>query len=46
MAGRRTIARTRWEQAEADLAAARDSAAASHHEWCCFQSQQAGEKAR
>jgi len=32
-------------QAERDLLAARDSAAASHHEWAAFQSQQGGEKA-
>lgn len=36
----------RWlAQARADLAAARDSRAAGHHEWACFQAQQAGEKA-
>jgi len=45
MAGRKTLATTWLEQAEADLAAARDSAATGHHEWSCFQSQQAGEKA-
>ena len=33
------------KQAEADLAAARDSAAAGHHEWAAFQAQQAAEKA-
>ena len=33
------------EQAEHDLAAARDSLAAGHFEWVCFQSQQAAEKA-
>lgn len=33
------------KQAEADLAAAVDSAAASHHEWAAFQAQQCGEKA-
>jgi HEPN domain-containing protein len=32
-------------QAEADLAAARDSAAGNHHEWAAFQAQQCGEKA-
>lgn len=32
-------------QAEADLYAARDSLAAAHHEWACFQAQQSGEKA-
>ncbi len=36
----------RWlRQARADLDAARDSLAAGHHEWACFQSQQAAEKA-
>lgn len=45
MAGRSTIARTWWEQAEADLEAACDSAEAGHHEWSCFQAQQAAEKA-
>lgn len=34
-----------WKQAQADLAAARDSAAQEHFEWACFQSQQAAEKA-
>ena len=33
------------EQARHDLAAAQDSHAAGHHEWACFQSQQAAEKA-
>ena len=37
--------RTWLDQACADLAAAEDSAAAGHHEWACFQAQQAGEKA-
>jgi HEPN domain-containing protein len=32
-------------QAEADLAAAGDSATADHHEWAAFQAQQRGEKA-
>jgi len=32
-------------QAEADLTAARDSAAAGHHEWAAFQAQQSAEKA-
>ena len=32
-------------QAERDLAAAADSAAAGHHEWAAFQSQQSAEKA-
>jgi len=32
-------------QAEADLAAARDSLAAEHFEWACFAAQQAAEKA-
>ena len=37
---------TRWfEQAKDDLAAARSSQAAGHHEWACFQAQQAAEKA-
>ncbi|MCX8070873.1 MAG: HEPN domain-containing protein [Candidatus Binatia bacterium] len=45
MTGRAEIARTWLEQAEADLAAAQDSAAARHYEWACFQAQQAGEKA-
>ena len=36
----------RWfEQARDDLSAARDSKNAGHHEWACFQAQQAGEKA-
>jgi HEPN domain-containing protein len=35
----------RWfEQARRDLAAARDSVAAGHCEWACFQAQQAAEK--
>lgn len=38
-------ARAWLEQAEADLRAAEDSAAAGHPEWSCFQAQQAGEKA-
>ena len=45
MAGRDVVARTWLEQARADLAAAEDSAATGHHEWACFQAQQAGEKA-
>jgi len=45
MAGRSTVARTWLQQAEADLAAAESSASAGHHEWACFQAQQAGEKA-
>ena len=45
MAGRDVVARTWYDQARADLAAAVDSAAAGHHEWACFQAQQAGEKA-
>jgi HEPN domain-containing protein len=32
-------------QAELDLAAARDSLSAGHHEWACFAAQQAAEKA-
>ena len=43
--GRKALAGTWFEQAEADLRAAEDSAAAEHHEWSCFQCQQAGEKA-
>lgn len=36
----------RWfEQARDDLAAARASTNAGHHEWACFQAQQAAEKA-
>ncbi len=36
----------RWlRQARADLAAAKDSMATGHHEWACFQAQQAAEKA-
>lgn len=43
-ANRREAAR--WlEQATLDLQAARDSAQRAHHEWACFQAQQAGEKA-
>ncbi len=35
----------RWlRQAEKDLESARDSSKAGHHEWACFQSQQAAEK--
>jgi HEPN domain-containing protein len=45
VAGRSVLARTWFEQAEADLRAAEDSAAAGHHEWSCFQTQQAAEKA-
>lgn len=45
MAGRDVVAKTWYDQARADLAAAVDSAAAGHHEWACFQAQQAGEKA-
>lgn len=33
------------KQAERDLKAARDSAAAGNHEWTAFQAQQSGEKA-
>ena len=36
----------RWfTQARRDLKAARDSAEAGNYEWCCFQAQQAAEKA-
>ena len=45
MPGRDAPARTWFDQARADLAAAEDSAATRHHEWACFQAQQAGEKA-
>ena len=45
MAGRDVLARVWFDQARADLAAAEDSAATGHHEWACFQAQQAGEKA-
>lgn len=45
MTGRDLLARTWYDQARADLAAAVDSTAAGHHEWACFQAQQAGEKA-
>ncbi len=45
MAGRDLLARTWCDQARADIAAAVDSTAAGHHEWACFQAQQAGEKA-
>ncbi len=45
MAGRDVLARTWFEQAQADLRAAEDSTATKHHEWACFQAQQAGEKA-
>lgn len=41
----RKIARKWIRQAEADLKAARDSFEAGNYEWCCFQSQQSGEKA-
>lgn len=34
-----------FKQAEEDLKAAEDSAAAGHHEWAAFQSQQSAEKA-
>jgi len=45
MAGRVRTARTWFEQAEADLRAADDSTSSGHYEWCCYQCQQAGEKA-
>ena len=45
MAGIPAYARAWFEQAEADLRAAELSAAGGAHEWACFQSQQAGEKA-
>ncbi len=36
----------KWlKQGEADYKAARDSLKAEHYEWCCFQAQQAAEKA-
>ena len=34
-----------FKQAEADLQAAKDSAASAHHEWAAFQAQQCAEKA-
>jgi HEPN domain-containing protein len=34
-----------FRQAQLDLAAARDAAAAGHYEWACFAAQQAAEKA-
>jgi len=37
---------SKWlRQALSDLAAARDSLNANHHEWSCFQAQQSAEKA-
>jgi len=45
VAGRDVLARTWFDQARADLAAAEDSAVTGHYEWACFQAQQAGEKA-
>jgi len=45
VAGRSVLARTWFQQAQADLGAAEDSATARHYEWACFQAQQAGEKA-
>ena len=45
MAGRDVLAQTWYDQARADLAAAEDSSTAGHHEWACFQAQQAGERA-
>ena len=45
MPGRDVLAATWYDQARADLAAAEDSTATGHHEWACFQAQQAGEKA-
>ena len=45
MADRQVLMRTWLDQACADLAAAADSASAGHHEWACFQAQQAGEQA-
>lgn len=33
------------KQAYSDLQAAEDSAGSDHHEWACFQAQQAAEKA-
>jgi HEPN domain-containing protein len=41
MGGRSALTRTWLEQAQADLRAAEDSAAVGHHEWSCFQAQQA-----
>ena len=45
MVGRDVLAQTWYDQARADLAAGEDSTATGHHEWACFQAQQAGEKA-
>ena len=45
MAGRDVLAQTWYEQARADLAAAKASSSAGHYEWACFQAQQSGEKA-
>jgi HEPN domain-containing protein len=41
----RTEAERWYGQARFDVEAARASTAAGHHEWACFQAQQAGEKA-
>ena len=43
---RNVVEAQRWlDQAQADLAAARDAMKDEHFEWACFQSQQAAEKA-
>ena len=44
MDNNRTEAERWYSQARFDLEAARASAAAGHHEWACFQAQQAAEK--
>ena len=44
--GKNEVEFARWfEQARDDLEAARGSRSAGHHEWACFQAQQAAEKA-
>jgi HEPN domain-containing protein len=45
MADAPAIARTWFEEAEADLRAAEVSLAGAAYNWACFQAQQAGEKA-
>jgi len=42
----RRLEAARWfQQAEADLVAARDNVAAGHHNWACYMAEQAAEKA-
>jgi len=44
--GKNEVEFSRWfGQAKDDLAAAHDSRQAGHHEWACFQAEQAAEKA-